>query len=237
MSTPHISAKKGEIAKTVFIAGDPLRIEKMAKSFLDDAKLVSSIRGIYAYTGILKNSNSKVTFMAHGMGLGSVGIYVEELFGHYDVDNVIRLGSAGAYTKELKLYDIVVGEYAYSEADFGSIYGIKDNNIAGSKELTDKYIEASKNESDLKIIRGKINSSNWFYRSNSNDSMDFAKKHKLDAVEMEAFALYVIAKKYKKNALTIVTISDHLVTGEVTSPLERQNKFIKMFDYACKAFL
>ena len=226
--TPHISAKEGEFARTVLMPGDPLRAKFIAETFLEDAKLINNVRGIQGYTGTWQGK--KVSVMASGMGCPSIGIYSYELFKFYNVENIIRIGSAGAISPNLKLRDIVVGMSAYTDSGYVKSLGI-DVNMAPccSWDLLQKAMESAK-KMGLRAFAGPLFSSDAFY-SEVETSTKLGKLGVL-AVEMETAALYLNAARCGKNALTICTISDSLVTGEVTTNEERQEGFTNMMKLA-----
>lgn len=223
--TVHINANKEDIAKTVIMPGDPLRAKFIAETYLESYKLVSDVRGILAYTGFYKNK--KVTVMASGMGNPSMGIYSYELFKFFGVENIIRVGSCGAYTKDLNLYDLILVEESYSNSTFAFLQNnCKEKVMYSSKELNEKIIN---NKRD--IIKGKVYCSDVFYQEEDN----FKELHKEEnciAVEMETFALFHNANVLNKNATAILTVSDNLVTKEETTSDERQNSFTKMMELA-----
>lgn len=227
--TPHIECNKEEIAGTVIMPGDPLRAKMIAEKYLDNYKLVSSIRNIYAYTGYYKGK--LVTVMASGMGMGSMGIYSYELYNFYDVLNIIRVGSCGAYTEKLNLYDIILVNKVYSESSFAYVQnGFKDNTIDASTELNERIKEISINN-NISITEGTIYSSDVFYKEDENSRDLYLNKSCL-GVEMESFALFHNAKVSGKNAACLLTVSDNLITKEETTAMERQNSFTKMIELA-----
>lgn len=227
--TPHIEANKSEIAKTVIMPGDPLRAQFIAEHYLENYRLVNKIRNIYAYTGYYKGV--RVTIMASGMGMPSMGIYSYELYKFYDVQNIIRIGSAGAYTSDLKLYDIVLEESCYSDSTFALVQNnCKENILHSDKELNDKIIEVA-NELKLKINPSTIYCSDVFYKEEDN-YQDYLKKYGCVACEMESFALFHNANVLNKKATCLLTISDNFVTKDKATPLERQNSFTKMMELA-----
>ncbi len=230
--TPHNEAKKEDIAKTVLMPGDPLRAKFIAETFLDDYKLVNSVRNIYAYTGSYKGK--KVTVMASGMGMPSMGIYSYELFKFYDVDTIIRIGSAGAYTDELNLYDVVLVDGAYSESTFAKTQNGEERNILhGNKELNDHIKETAK-RMNINLHFHNVHSSDIFYKENDNFKELF-EKYNCYAVEMESFALFHNANVLGKKAACLLTISDNLVTHEETTSEERQNSFKQMLELALES--
>lgn len=230
--TAHIEAKKDEIAKTVIMPGDPLRAKFIAETYLENYKLVNKVRGIYAYTGEYKGK--EVTVMASGMGMPSMGIYSYELFKFYDVENIIRVGSAGAYTDKLNLYDVVVVDSCYSESTYAKTQnGCSDNIMYASKNLNEN-IKNTSARLNKTITTGMFHSSDVFYKENNN-YVELLEKYGCLAVEMESFALFHNAKVLGKNAACILTISDNLVTKEETTSEERQTSFVKMIELALES--
>ena len=226
--TPHINAKVGDFAKTVLMPGDPLRAKFIAENFLTDAVLVNNVRGIHSYTGTY--IGKRVSVMASGMGMPSIGIYSYELFNFFDVDNIIRIGSAGAISTDLKLRDIVIA----MSASYNSSYA-KQFDLPGTYAPTASYSllkkavdEAEKMGLSYKV--GNILSNDLFY----DDSMRTLEWQKMGvlAVEMESAALYMNAARAKKNALCICTISDCLFSDDACTAEERQNSFTQMMRLA-----
>lgn len=230
--TPHIEAKEGEIAKTVIMPGDPLRAKHIAEKFLKDAKLVNTVRNMLAYTGTY--NGKEVTVMSSGMGMPSIGIYSYELYKFYDVENIIRVGSAGSYTKDLNLYDIVLVNGCYSESSFAKTQNGCENNILYANDTLNFYIKQAAEENNIHITLANVHSSDVFYKENDNYE-ELYKKYGCMCVEMESFALFHNAKVLNKKAACILTISDNLVTQEKTTPQERQNSFDKMIELALKS--
>lgn len=227
--TPHIEAKQTEIAKTVIMPGDPLRAKFIAENFLENYRLVSKVRNIYAYTGYYKGC--RVTVMASGMGMPSMGIYSYELFKVYDVENIIRIGSAGAYTKDLSLYDIILTKSSYSESTFAKTQnGCEDNILYASKDLNYKIIQTAR-ELNTELTPLTIHSSDVFYKENDNFK-ELHEKYNCVACEMESFALFHNANVLGKNAACLLTVSDNLVTNAKTTSEERQNSFTRMMEIA-----
>ncbi|UUD36762.1 purine-nucleoside phosphorylase [Mycoplasmopsis californica] len=227
--TPHINAKPGKIAKTVLMPGDPLRAKYIAETYLSDVELVSSIRNVLMYTG--KFNGKPVTVAASGMGCPSIGIYSYELFKFYDVENIIRIGSAGAYVKELDLYSTMLVTEAFSDSSAFSelVTGEKTNIAKPSDKLNDK-LRASAKALKIKLHEGRVHSSEVFYASRPLD--ETIKVTKALAVEMESYALFINAKKLGKHAACLLTISDNLITHAETTPEERQNSFNDMMKVA-----
>lgn len=227
--TEHIEAKIGEIAKTVIMPGDPLRAKMIATKFLTDYKLVNNVRGILAYTGYF--NNKLVTIMASGMGMGSMGIYSYELFKYYDVDRIIRIGTAGAYTTDLKLYDTVLATSVYTDSNFAYVQNKEDINIIdGFSNLNKKIIESA-NKLGISLKETCVHSSDVFYKMNDNYK-ELNEKFNCTCVEMESFALFNQARLLGKEAACLLTISNSLVTGDTTTSEERQNKFLNMIEVA-----
>lgn len=230
--TAHIEAHLEDIAKTVIMPGDPLRAKFIAETYLSDYKLVNKVRGMLAYTGYYKTT--QVTIMASGMGMPSMGIYSYELFNFYNVDKIIRVGSCGAYTKDLKLYDIILVDSAYSFSTYAYMQNeCKDNVLYSSKELTN-HIETVATKLNIPFTRGLVYSSDVFYKAKDNFK-ELYKKQGCLAVEMETFALFHNANALKKQATAILTVSDNLVTKEVTTSQEREVRFIKMIELALES--
>ena len=228
--TPHIESEKNEIAKTVLMPGDPLRAKYIAENFLDDYKLVNQVRNIYAYTGHYKGK--EITVMASGMGMPSIGIYSYELYKFYDVENIIRIGTFGAYTKDLDLYEVVLVDKAYSDSSYALVQNNNESKfIEASQELNDKIIKTS---NEIKIVT--IYSSDVFYKEYENYK-ELYEKYNCMGVEMESFALFSNAKVLGKNAACLLTVSDNFETNEKISSTERQNALNKMITLALESTL
>ena len=228
--TPHIAARKEDIAKTVLMPGDPLRAKFIAENFLTDPVLVNNVRGVQGHTGTWKGV--PVTVMASGMGMPAIGIYSWELFNFYDVDNIIRIGSAGALGDELKLMDIVAGQGACTNSHYGDQFGLPGTfaPIADFKLLS-AAVETGR-EHGVEIKVGNILSSDNFYYAEGSNYSDLWKRMGVLAVEMEAAALYMNAAYAGKRGLCLCTISDHLYRDEALSPEDRQNSFTQMMEIA-----
>ena len=230
MATPHISAEKGDFAKTVLMPGDPLRAKFIAENFLEDAVLVNNVRGVQGYTGTYKGT--RVSVMASGMGCPSIGIYSYELFSFYDVENIIRIGSAGALTEKLQVRDIVAGIGANYATDYPSHFHMPGT-LAPTADfnLLSTAVEAAK-EKGIQMHVGNLLCHDAFYNEGGmQETLEWAKMGTL-AVEMESAALYLNAARLGKRALVICTISDHLVNGEKTTAEERQTTFTQMMEIA-----
>ena len=209
--TPHIEAKKGEIAKTVIMPGDPKRAKLIAETYLDNYKIVSDVRSISVYTGTY--NGKEVTVMASGMGMPSMAIYATELFTDYDVEKIIRVGTCGALKEEIKLNSIFLVNEAYTTSNFAYNYTKENiNTVSSSKELNEKI----KNQ-NIEFI--KAYTTDVFYNEFENKSV---KENNCDVVEMETFALLYIAKHLKKEASSILTVSDNLITKKQLSSSQRE---------------
>lgn len=234
--TPHNEAKKGEIAKKVLMPGDPLRAKFIAETFLTDAKLVNQVRNMYAFTG--KYKGSEVTVMASGMGMPSMGIYSYELFSKYDVEQIIRIGSAGAYVADLKLKDVVLAESVWSESSFAHTQSGYDKDvILPNAELNEKILSVA-NQLQIPVKEVRVHSSDVFYTEPNVDGYkEINAKHQCACVDMESFALFHNANILNKKAACLLTISDSLVSGENATTEERQMAFTDMMKVALEASL
>ena len=234
MATPHISAAQGDFAKTVLMPGDPLRAKFIAETFLDDIKLVTSVRNVLGYTGTYKGV--KVSVMASGMGMPSIGIYSYELFKFYDVENIIRIGSAGSYRDWLKVMDVTLAKTAVSESSFAKTQGgCEDTSIAPSAEINDLIMKKAE-ELNINCKYSVVHSSDVFYREASQGTwQDIAENTGSDCVEMESFALFHNANVLGKRAACLLTISDSFVNHEELTAEQRQNSFREMMILALEA--
>ena len=229
--TPHINATPEDFAKTVLMPGDPLRAKYMAETFLENPRLVNSVRGINGYTGTYKGK--PVTIMASGMGMPSIGIYAYELYSFFGVENIIRVGSAGAMQENIKVRDIVIGMGACTNSNFAHQYNLPGTFCPiASYDLVKLFADKAK-EMKLNYHVGNLLSSDTFYGDNTvESSTPLWAKMGVMAVEMEAAGLYMTAARLNKKALAICTISDHLITGEATTAEERQLTFNEMITLA-----
>ena len=231
MATPHNSAALGDFAKTVLMPGDPLRAKFIAENFLTDARLVNNVRGINGYTGTYQGV--PVSVMASGMGIPSIGIYSYELYTQYGVENIMRIGSAGAMSEDVHVRDIVIGMGACTNSNFGDQYKLSGTFAPiASYSMMRTAIESAE-AVGARYHVGNILSSDTFYSDDEGANAGWMKMGVL-AVEMEAAGLYMTAARLKKNALAICTISDSLITGEALPPLERQNTFTQMMEIALR---
>jgi purine-nucleoside phosphorylase len=229
VTTPHINADKDAFGKTVLMPGDPLRSKFIAENYLENSKLINNIRGIQGYTGTYKGK--KVSVMASGMGMPTIGIYSYELFNFFDVDNIIRIGSTGALQEYVHVRDIVFGMGACTNSNYARQYNLGGTfaPIASYKLLKEAIAQAEVLGVNYHV--GNILSSDTFYDDDKDANAGWQKMGVL-CVEMEAAALYMNAARSGKNALAILTVSDSMVTGEVTTAEERQNSFTQMMEIA-----
>lgn len=227
--TPHIEVKElGVIADTVLMPGDPLRAKFIADTFLTDVVQFNNVRNMFGYTGYYKGK--KVSVMGSGMGMASIGIYSYELFAFYGVENIIRIGSAGSYDAEVKLYDIIVANDAWSESSYAKVQGgCEDTAIKATPSLNQELL-ATAERIGIPVKLARVHSSDVFYRKNFDEYKQINKDHGCVCVEMESFALFHNANVLNKRAACVLTISDSLVTHEATSSEERQNAFTKMME-------
>lgn len=229
MATPHNEAKKGEIAKTVLMCGDPLRAKYIVENFLDDYKLVNSVRNMYCYTGHYKGK--EVSVAGSGMGIPSMGIYSYELFNEYDVETIIRVGTAGAYREEVKVGDIVIALGACSDSNYASQYKLNGTFSAiASYDLVETGASICK-ENNFNYHVGNVFSSDIFYNADKEAWKKWADLGVL-AVEMESYGLYLNAAQAHKKALTVLSISDSFITKESTTAEFRQTGFKNMMKLA-----
>ena len=236
ITTPHIAAKEGDFAKTVLMPGDPLRAKFIAETFLTDAVLVNNVRGVNGYTGYY--NGKRVSVMASGMGIPSMGIYSYELFSVYDVDQIIRIGSAGAYVSELNLGDVVLEESAWSESTFAHTQnGYDKDTIYPDPKLNAHILEAAK-RNHITVKPVKVHSSDVFYTEPNVDGYkEISAKHGCACVEMESFALLHNANVLHKKATCLLTISDSMPKNEHATAAERQTSFTDMMTVALEACL
>ena len=228
--TPHINAPEGAFAPTVLMPGDPLRSRFIAERYLENPELVNNVRGVQGYTGTYKGK--RVSVMASGMGMPSIGIYSYELFNFYGVENIIRIGSAGALSPKLQLRDVVAAMSAYSDSNYGDQFGYHGTLApCCSYKLLEAAMEASQ-KLGCHVVPGPIASHDGFYAQGEYSSTPILQKMGVLCVEMEAYALYLNAAAAGKNALALLTISDSLVTGESLPAEERQNTFTRMMEIA-----
>lgn len=232
MSTPHNEANLGDIAKTVIMPGDPLRAKYIAENFLDDFKLVNSVRGMYAYTGRYKGK--ELTIMASGMGMPSMGIYSYELYKYYNVENIIRIGSCGGYKPELKLFDVILSENVFSESNFALTSNNEDCHIVSSDKTLNNIIINTSKEQNINIHIGNTVCTDCFDLYMTDVDKFLARipdNFNPLSAEMEAFALFYIAKTLNKKSACLMSVVDSKYIKDVATPEERQlglNNMIKL---------
>lgn len=229
ITTPHINADENDFGKTVLMPGDPLRSKFIAENYLENAKLVNNIRGIQGYTGTYKGT--KISVMASGMGMPTIGIYSYELFNFFGVDNIMRIGSTGAIQEDVKVRDIIIGMGACTNSNYASQFGLAGTfaPIASYRLMSEAIRQAEKANATYHV--GNILSSDTFYSDDKTANAGWQKMGVL-CIEMEAAALYMNAARAGKNALALLTVSDHIVTGEETTAEERQTSFTQMMEIA-----
>ncbi|MGN1204989.1 MAG: purine-nucleoside phosphorylase [Lachnospiraceae bacterium] len=229
MSTPHNGANMGDIAETVLMPGDPLRAKYIADTYLEDVKCFNTVRNMFGYTGTYKGR--QVSVMGGGMGMPSIGIYSFELYHFYGVEQIIRIGSAGGISDKVKVRDLVIGMGASTNSNFASQYKLPGTFAPiADFDLLRKAVEIAE-EKKIPVAVGNILSSDTFYTDDATAN-DQWKKMQILCVEMEAAALYMNAARAGKKALCMLTISDHLYTGEALSAEERQTSFHEMMEVA-----
>ena len=227
--TAHNNAKANDFAKTVLMPGDPLRAKYIAETYLENPRQVTAVRNMFGYTGTYKGK--EISVMGGGMGMPSIGIYSYELFNFYDVDQIIRIGSAGALQDHMKLMDVVIGMGACTDSNYAYQYGLPGTFAPiADYELMNKAIETAKRQG-TNVVVGNVLSSDVFYNADPTVN-DRWRSMGVLAVEMEAAALYMNAAKAGKKALCMLTISDHLYTNEFLSAEDRQLGFGKMMEIA-----
>ena len=236
MSTPHNSAQKGEIAKTVIMPGDPLRAKYIVENFFDDYKLVNDVRGIYTYTGNYKGK--EISVMASGMGMPSMGIYSYELFKFYDVENIIRIGSCGAYSEDLNIFDTILVDKSYTEGNFAYEWNEKDCHLIESSEFLNKIIESTAKEINIPYIKGNTLCSDCFdgyLESIPNLIKRFPKELNIIGAEMEAFALFYMAHYLGRQASCLLTVVDSHYKKQEISSEEREKSLNNMITLALES--
>lgn len=231
--TVHIESRREDIANIVLMPGDPKRCEYIAKNYLDDYKIVNEVRNMIAYTGMYKGK--RITLFPSGMGIPSMGIYSYELYKEYDVDYIIRIGSCGAYDKELKLNDIILVDYSISDSNYAKLLdSYKKNYIESNRELNNIIMNTSK-ELNLNVYEGNIYSSETFY-----ENVDYKKrnkKYKVLGVEMESFSLFNNARLLNKKASCLLTVSDSFCYSDKLTSEEREQKLNDMIVIALESCL
>lgn len=232
--TPHNEAKRGDIKDTVLMPGDPLRAKYIAENFLTDVKQFNAVRNMFGYSG--KYKGKELSVMGSGMGIPSIGIYAHELYEQYDVKNIIRVGSCGAYSKDLKLFDLVIAMGASSDSNFAHQFNLPGTISAICDfDLLRKAVTSAE-KLDMNVRVGNVFSSDIFYNSNEDEWKRWEELGIL-AVEMECYGLYLTAQKLGKKALGILTVSDSFHLKEQTTPKEREKSFNDMILVALESCL
>ncbi|MBQ9298561.1 MAG: purine-nucleoside phosphorylase [Clostridia bacterium] len=234
--TPHIEAKKGEIAKTVLMPGDPLRAKYIAENFLENVKLVNKVRNIFAYTGTYKGK--EITVMASGMGMPSMGIYAYELYKVYEVENIIRIGSCGGYGEDLQLFDTILAESSYSEGNFAYTFNSEDCHLAEASKELNEIIENVAKEQNIKYVKGNVLCSDCFdlYIPKLQQLLDRIPKD-IIAAEMESFALFYLANYLNKKAACLLTVVDIPTKQNQVSAEDREKALKDMIILALESSL
>lgn len=233
MSTPHNEANIGDFAKTVVMPGDPLRAKYIVENFFDDYKIVNQVRGMYAYTGTYKGK--KLSVMAHGMGMPSVGIYTYELYKFYDVENIIRIGSCGAYKPELKLFDIILSENVFSESNYALTLNNEICHIVSASNELNSIIEKTAIENNISLTKGNSVCTDCFdvYMTDVNQFLGRVPDgFNPVSAEMEAFALFYNAKLLNKNASCLMSVVDSKFITEIATTEQRQSGLNNMIRLA-----
>ncbi len=236
--TPHIEAKKSEIAKTVLMPGDPLRAKYIAENFLQDYKLVNKVRNIYAYTG--KYKGKEITVMASGMGIPSMGIYAYELYKVYEVENIIRIGSCGGYSDSLDLFDTILVDKSYTESNFAYTFNEEKCNISSATEKINNIIEKTAKDSNIKYVKGNVLCSDCFdlYIPKLNELLArLPKDLNIIAAEMESFVLFYLANLLNKQAACLLTVVDIPTKKNQISSEEREKNLNNMIELALESSL
>ncbi|RFA36970.1 purine-nucleoside phosphorylase [Virgibacillus dokdonensis] len=229
----HIGAKYGEIADKILLPGDPLRAKFIAETFLENPKQYNKVRGMLGYTGTYKGE--KISVQGTGMGVPSISIYINELMQSYDVQKLIRVGTCGAIQKDVQVRDVILAQGSTTDSQMNRMVfgGIDYAPIADFDLLKNAYDAGVAKGLNLKV--GNVFTSDTFYRDNAKEVNEKLAAYKVLAVEMETTALYTLAAKFDRQALSVLTVSDHILTGEETSAEERQTTFHEMMEVALEA--
>lgn len=231
MATAHNEAEKGEVARIVLMPGDPLRARHIAQTYLDQPVQFNAVRGMLGYTGEYRGR--KVSVMGSGMGMPSIGIYSYELFRFYDVDAIIRVGSAGAYVSELNLFDLVLADSAWSESTYALAQSGESQDVQQPDPQLNEIIRSAVHKLQVPLHEGRIHSSDVFYHE--QDELARYRSHGCVCVEMESFALFHNARVCGKQAACLLTISDSLISGVQTSAAQRERAFGQMMETALES--
>ena len=237
MSTPHNRAENGAFAKTVLMPGDPLRAKFIAETFLENAQLVTDVRGMLGYTGTYQGH--PISVMGSGMGMPSIGIYSYELYSQYGVENIIRIGSAGSYSEKAKLFDVVLAAGAVSESNYAVTQSGDTDTVQLPSARLNAALTSYADSQGFRLLEGNIHSSDVFYREDDGQRPTYWERLRDEqgclCVEMESFALFHNAKVLGKRAACLLTISDSFVSPEITTPEQRQTSFTEMMKVALAA--
>lgn len=232
----HCNAKKEDIAKTVLMPGDPLRAKYIAENFLENAKLVNTVRNMLAYTGTYKGK--EITVFSHGMGMASMGIYCYELYKFYDVENIIRIGSCGAYSEDLNIFDTILVDKSYTEGNFAYEWNEKDCHLIESSKFLNEIIESTAKEINIPYIKGNTLCSDCFdgyLESIPNLIKRFPKELNIIGAEMEAFALFYMAHYLGRKASCLLTVVDSHYKKQEISSEEREKSLNNMITLALES--
>ena len=232
----HCNAKKEDITKTVLMPGDPLRAKYIAENFLENARLVNTVRNMLAYTGTYKGK--EITVFSHGMGMASMGIYCYELYKFYDVENIIRIGSCGAYSEDLNIFDTILVDKSYTEGNFAYEWNEKDCHLIESSEFLNEIIESTAKEINIPYIKGNTLCSDCFdgyLESIPNLIKRFPKELNIIGAEMEAFALFYMAHYLGRQASCLLTVVDSHYKKQEISSEERENSLNNMITLALES--
>lgn len=234
MSTPHISANLGDFAETVLMPGDPLRAKFIAENFLDNAKCITQVRNMFGYTGTYKGK--PISVMGSGMGIPSISIYATELYKDFGVENIIRIGSCGAVRDDIKIRDIIIGMAASTDSNVNR-QRLNQCDFAATADfgLLHKVVNTAEKLGKAVHV-GNIFTADLFYTPQP-EMFALMEKYGILAVEMEAAGLYGVAAEFGKKALTVLTVSDHIKTGEQTTADERENTFKDMMELTLESIL
>lgn len=234
----HCNAKKEDITKTVLMPGDPLRAKYIAENFLENARLVNTVRNMLAYTGTYKGK--EITVFSHGMGMASMGIYCYELYKFYDVENIIRIGSCGAYSEDLNIFDTILVDNSYTEGNFAYEWNNKDCHLIESSSLLNEIIEKTSQNCNIPYVKGNILCSDCFdgYLEDVNGLINrFPKDLNIIGAEMESFALFYLAKYLGKQASCLLTVVDSICKKQEISSEDREKSLNNMITLALESAL
>ncbi len=234
--TPHNEAKKDDIANIVIMPGDPMRCKYIAENYLENYQLVNAVRGMFAYTGLYKGK--RVTIMASGMGMPSMGIYCYELFKFYDVESIIRIGSCGAYDPNLNLFDIILSENCFSEGNYALTLNNEECHIISSSEELNKSIIDTSKQIGINIVKGNTVCTDCFdlYMTDVNEFLSrIPEGFNPISAEMEAFALFYTAKLFNKKASCLMSVVDSKYIKEVATAEQREKGLDNMIKLALES--